>query len=246
LTDAKQFFLDLWEDVKSVLPEDLDEVSKAALQRLRGTAPEDTLFSTYASHFDTLASKAEEIAVKHVQMEVLRELKPYFAKRWDVQTEEDAASSLALSPELTGPLTLYSTLLAALKEALPVPQLQSCYRKIASTFSEHLYGRIATAKVFSQIGGQQFLDDVRLGWEEAPRANGVRRPEVALAKLKSAAVLLALPTGEDAGGPFGKMIRAAWDSDDKYTPLAEELGVANLTRKEAQAVLKKRPECWRA
>jgi hypothetical protein len=167
-------------------------------------------------------------------------------RRWDLPTVLDEPPASVLSPELSGPLTLYTTLLAGLKEALPMPQLQACYRKIASTFAEHLYGRVATAKIFSATGGQQLLEDVQFGWLEAARDQGIRRPEVALTKIRSAAVLLALPAGESAGQTsFAKAVAAAWDSDAAFTNLAERLGADGLTRREAQAVLKKRPECWR-
>jgi hypothetical protein len=54
----------------------------ASLQSLRDDEPAEdaALFSNYIAQFASVASRAEEMSIKHVQKEVLGELKPYFAK----------------------------------------------------------------------------------------------------------------------------------------------------------------------
>lgn len=67
-------------------------------------------------------------------------------------------------------------------------------------------------------------------------------------KIKDAARLLALPAGVDAAGgiSFAKAMSAAWnDNDDKFGQVLKDVGVLELSRSQAQAVLRKRPECWK-
>ena len=67
-------------------------------------------------------------------------------------------------------------------------------------------------------------------------------------KVKDAARLLALPAGVDAGAgiSFAKAMSAAWnDNDAKFAQVMQDMGVKDLSRSQAQAVLRKRPECWK-
>ena len=156
-------------------------------------------------------------------------------------------NNLALSAELLPPLTIYAAMLSTLASSLPATVLQTLFRKIATAIQDYLYARVATSKVFSAAGGAQFLDDVQYGWEQASRDNKIRRPEAGMGKIKDAAVLLSLPSGEVSSGfSLAKLVAAAWESDSKFAEVGQLLGLQAITRKEAQAVLKKRPECWRA
>lgn len=154
----------------------------------------------------------------------------------------------ALSPEITAALTLYQALLTSLSSSLPPAQFQPIFRHIASSISDLLYSKIAISRIFSQQGGQQLLYDITSGWEAAATEARVRKPTTGMHKVKDAARLLALPAGVDAGAgiSFAKAMSAAWnDNDAKFGQVMQDMGVKDLSRSQAQAVLRKRPECWK-
>ena len=77
-----QFFLDLWQDIKDLPFDGLDEDTITAIDALQSgnRSKESTLFSGYAAAFQGLSDKAGEMLVKHTVKEVLSELKVYGTK----------------------------------------------------------------------------------------------------------------------------------------------------------------------
>ena len=209
-------------------------------------------FETEAKQFGTLATRTDEVIVKHVVREVTGELKAYMNKRWDGEAVAEDETGTGLSSELLSALALYSALLGSLVMSLPPSLLAPLQRRIGQALAAYIEPRIATSRVFSQAGGQQILRDVEQGWIAAARDAGVTRaPEVAWAHLHDAALLLALPAGTTSGISISKAMQAAWDtdlgSDIRLAKVLEQMGVTAMTeRKEVQAVLRKRPEVWKS
>jgi hypothetical protein len=264
-----QFFLDLWQDLRdiSAIDERTRVTSGKVLDLDRSGSNNSTLFDGLADSFAKLSKRVDGLIVRHVSREVTSELEAYVAKRWDFKetsTDDDDGDDeeLSLSPELPGPLSLYSTLLSSLRDTLPPVLVVPLYREIAGSIERFLVDRVAVARTFSERGGKQFRFDVVYGWMEAAReGGGLRRPENGMRKLLDAGALLALPAGqtgqhggggggvkeEDTGPSFATVMRLAWD-DDGTRELAEVLqrmGVLAMTRDEVKRVLRRRPECWR-
>ena len=84
-----QFFLDLWQDLKELSLDGLDEDTRAAAERLvlDSNNDESTLFDGFADSFMKLATRTEEILNKHVLKEVLSELKVYTSKYVQLMSE---------------------------------------------------------------------------------------------------------------------------------------------------------------
>lgn len=73
---ALQFFLEMWQDIKELSLQHLDSEFRDGIQKLRQHDPTG-LFDSFTKSFDSLAARSDELLVRHVQREVVGELKPY-------------------------------------------------------------------------------------------------------------------------------------------------------------------------
>ncbi|KAK4702207.1 RAD50-interacting protein 1, partial [Phenoliferia sp. Uapishka_3] len=245
------FFLSLYHYVRTnVVPDDLKAAAEAGLEKSEGT-----LFDGTRKTFTKLADRAEETIVRHVVREVMTELKAYLGRRWDTPPPEDEAQvDFTLTTDLISPLSLFSSLLSTLVTSFPPALSTTLYRRISSTLSATLYDRLLTNRTWSETGANQLNYDIEHGFLQAGREAGISRGvgkgwEV----LKGGGKVLALPAslGRYVPGPsFADIMKMAFDDAvPEHTVLEkmEEIGVGEVVgRKEVlQALLRRRPECWR-
>ncbi|GAA6009959.1 hypothetical protein JCM11491_000881 [Sporobolomyces phaffii] len=228
-----------------------------------------TVFDRERTTFRELADRSEDLIVRHCTREVVAELKPYFAKRFDLedQEEEEDDAELSLSPELVPALALLSSLLAALVAAYPATTLASLYRRIAASVSRVLVDRVVVAHAWTERSARTRLRyDFEHGFVAAGKDAGVplrgieRGWELAKASIKVVALpaAAAAAAADDEGSrydpgrqwTFSKVMQVVWDDDDAtgaYERMMEDLGVGDdvLTRREVKTLLRQRPECWR-
>lgn len=73
----------MWQDIKDLPPHQLYPDMREPLRKLQtgqvGHEPQ-ALFDAFATSFEGLAARASELLVRHVQREVVGELKPYLAR----------------------------------------------------------------------------------------------------------------------------------------------------------------------
>ncbi|GAA5849815.1 hypothetical protein JCM5353_008618 [Sporobolomyces roseus] len=222
-----------------------------------------TLFDREKKVYEDLADRSEDLIVRHCTREIVGGLKPYFGKRFDLQSEfEDSSRDLSLSSELLTPLSLLSSLLKALVDSYPPSTLTSLYRRISQSLSRVLFDRLYTSHNWSESGAHQLEYDLEHGFLAAGReagmpTRGIRRGwEVALGGAK----VLGLPTKVEPGNyepgaswTFSKVMKVVWDEEQsvddeegEYVGMMEDLGVGEtLEKSEVKMLLRKRPECWR-
>ncbi|KAI5481051.1 hypothetical protein MNV49_006237 [Pseudohyphozyma bogoriensis] len=250
------FFLSLFEflkEQKASIPAEL----KSAAETLLATS-EGTLFDEQRKTFGQLADKAEELVVKHVARDVLAELKAYLGRRWDFAPPEDEEEP-SLTPDLIAPLSLFSALLSTIVASFPPTLATTLYRRISASLSVSLYDRLLVNRTWSESGAKQLNWDIEYGFLQAGREAGIKRGVGrGWELLTGGAKIMALPassgssnaSGEDAGASFASIMKLAFDDavpEHQVTAAMEELGVGELVgRKEIlQALLRRRPECWR-
>lgn len=149
------------------------------------------------------------------------------------------------------PLTTYSAQLAHLVRILPPATSRKLYRAIVSHISNHIMQRAVYAgwSKFTENGGRELLSEVE-AWIEASRhgleeSAAIRFPEFAWTQLHEAARVLALPkdlTPEKSMTYSQAMALVFGDDYDRFT---KSLGLKEMPQEQAQAVMRRRVECWR-
>ncbi|GAA5921613.1 hypothetical protein JCM1841_000155 [Sporobolomyces salmonicolor] len=219
-----------------------------------------TLFDREKKVFEDLADRSEDLIVRHCVREVVSELKPYFGKRFDLPSDAETTTDLSLSPELLSPLSLLSSLLRTLVASYPPSTLTALYRRISTSLSQALYDRLLVSHSWTEPGASQFQYDLEHGFLAAGREAGIQRGlargwEVA----RAGARVLGLPTQASQQGAyvpggewtFSKVMQVVWEEEDdgegsRFAAVMDELGVGEaLGRAEVQALMRRRPECWR-
>ncbi|GAA5951427.1 hypothetical protein JCM21900_004406 [Sporobolomyces salmonicolor] len=219
-----------------------------------------TLFDREKKTFEDLADRSEDLIVRHCVREVVSELKPYFGKRFDLPSDAETTTDLSLSPELLSPLSLLSSLLRTLVASYPLSTLTALYRRISTSLSQALYDRLLVSHSWTEPGASQFQYDLEHGFLAAGREGGIQRGlargwEVA----RAGARVLGLPTQASQQGAyvpggewtFSKVMQVVWEEEDdgegsRFAAVMDELGVGEaLGRAEVQALMRRRPECWR-
>lgn len=102
---------------------------------------------------------------------------------------------------------------------------------------------------FSDIGGQELLVEVE-AWIEASRhglegSNVIRFPEIAWTQLHEAAKVLALPRDVTPEKTMTYSQAMALVFGNEYERFMESLGLKEMSQDQAQAVMRRRIECWR-
>lgn len=179
-------------------------------------------------------------------------------RRWNLDPRDDSSAPMELSPLAVPAISMWTALVRTLHSTLPTPRASPLFRQAAAEVQDFLVGRIVLSRSMTAIsleGGRQFSFDAAYGWVGALRSGDggegeVRRPETALRRLLDVGVLLALPTEPAAGEQdlltFSRAMQAAFSDDEPaFRRTMDEVGVRSLARSEVQAVLRRRPECWR-
>ncbi|KAJ9116397.1 hypothetical protein QFC22_004839 [Naganishia vaughanmartiniae] len=198
--------------------------------------------------FNLLLARAEDLIIKHITHEVERDLKQHLTRRWDTPTSPEETR---LDPALVSPLTTFSAQLAHLVRILPPAKSRKLYRSIVSHISNHIMQRAVYAgwSKFTETGGRELLNEVE-AWIEASRhgledSNAIRFPEFAWSQLHEAARVLALPKDltPEKSMTFSQAMALVFGDD--YNRFTESLGLKEMPQEQAQAVMRRRIECWR-
>ncbi|CED85107.1 ER to golgi transport protein/RAD50-interacting protein 1 [Phaffia rhodozyma] len=184
---------------------------------------EHTLFDEPVNRFDALFSRAEDVMVRHICLEVESELKPHLTRRWDISSSSATTTTasddpLSLPPTLIGPLRILSTHLTYLSTRLPPTTLSSIYRRVVSHLTTHLTHRTIFGgwSKFTCLGGRALRRELD-GWIDTSKAalgGKVKRPEGPWRRLTDIARVLSIPSDE------GNDADADADEDDGF---AEEI-----------------------
>lgn len=111
-----------------------------------------------------------------------------------VQQRQDSVGPPPLSPELTGPLSLFTSLLTTLVASYPAAVATTLYRRIAVQLSTSLYDRLLVNRTWSEAGAHQLNADLEQGFLAAGRQAGIRRGVArGWDKLIGGAIIMALP-----------------------------------------------------
>ncbi|GAA5857348.1 hypothetical protein JCM8547_002233 [Rhodosporidiobolus lusitaniae] len=255
------FFLTLYDYLNSAnsTPGKLDRALQDAAEDVLDNS-EGTIFDRERKYLETQADRSEDLIVRHCAREVVNELKPYFAKRWDLADEE--MQDLSLSAELIAPLSLLSSLLSTLVQSFPISTSVSLYRRIASSLSQTLFDRLLVPNGWTLAGAHQFQYDLENGFFVAGREAGIPRNRLARGwdVAKGGATVLALPAQASQQGAylpggewtFSRVMQVAFDDAEgegegtKFGEMMDDLSVGEaLNKDEVKQLLRRRPECWR-
>jgi hypothetical protein len=177
--------------------------------------------------------------------------------RWDfTRSDEEKEEDTTLTPDLIAPLSLLAALLKSLTSSLPIALSTTLYRRIATGLSVGLYDRLLVNRAWSEDAARQLIFDLEHGFLQAGREAGVQRGvgrgwEI----MVEGAKVMAIPsssTTSSGGVSFSKVMQSAWDDStgegegSKFADLMTEVGVGEtLSKREVQAIMRRRPECWR-
>ena len=226
--------------------------------------PTDTassVFDLIIDKYATLCSRAEDMIVRHITVEVENDLKQHLTRytssstdhlcqltihrRWDQAASEDREPDASL---LNG-ITALSTHLGELAQTLPILTTSRLYRRIVSHVSNHIQQRAVYAgwSKFSAVGGKDFADEIT-DWRQAsasalPKGMSVDAPWTRLVDISR---VLSLPTASRDLPTFSQAMAAAWsDGQEALQAFTQRLGLVDLNRADLQGVLRRRIECWR-
>ncbi|WVQ98696.1 hypothetical protein IAU59_005827 [Kwoniella sp. CBS 9459] len=232
-----------------------------------------SVFDILVERYDMLTSRAEDMIVRLVTVEVENELKQHLTRRWDLPPSTEISEP---SPHLLSAMTTYTSHLKTISSLLPALVLSRLYRKVVDHLSNHIIQRGVYAgwSKFTEHGGRDFQNEVS-EWKEvstsalnpsastaslassAPELNGYPiLTKAAWKKLDEIAKVLVLPTGQSqplgssTSGKgtnevtFAQAMASVWDSESGLHAFKQRLGV-ELSREELQAILRRRVECWR-
>jgi hypothetical protein len=168
---------------------------------------------------------------------------------------------LTLSQSLNAPLSLFNSLLKTLSISLPPTTVSSLYRRIAMSLSSALFDRLLVNRIWSEQGGKQVKHDFEEGFMRVATTSGIRRGGAGIGwEIYKAGVLvmaLGAQVEGERGVTFSKVMQVAFDDHDHgaadgedegaaFRTVMESLGISErVGKKEIQAVLRRRPECWR-
>ncbi|KAI1319265.1 hypothetical protein EDD11_004402 [Mortierella claussenii] len=274
--------------------EDSEEEGGIHKKRLDETG---TIFDEPVQAFDKLSKRIQDLIIHNMTKQVFGSMKPYVSLRsWpqiefstpahpqspvnqdnlslssqQQQQQQERLENDDVSPELYHPLTLLTHSLEFLARVLPMRHFTGLYKQMSLEMQDFIWQKLVMKNSFSELGGQQFARDVRIGLFGAGRKCGIKRPENYHRKLRDAAVLLSLqsakansPTGlfdpdrrvaksEVKGDAAAKrtlaQIMAVLFDDDRdqeeVKSQLEAIGVMSLRVSEAKDVIRRRVECWR-
>ncbi|WAQ89297.1 hypothetical protein PtA15_10A721 [Puccinia triticina] len=232
-----------------------------------------TLFSPAVARFEELAKRAEAAIVRQVVQEISAELKPYFAKRWDLESAPEtegsgggAAEVDELSPEIVPAIGLWKARMNYLRGTVgPRVKLDRLVKPIAQEIEAKLLLKMVfepfSIRAISHRGGLQIQFDLLFGWLNtttaslsADRSTQPLRLERHFSKVLDACKLLTCPSASSPSSVsaplmFEELVRICFDEASPEREckrvLKERVQVSCLSRSECQLVLKRRPECWK-
>ncbi|ODO11585.1 hypothetical protein I350_00367 [Cryptococcus amylolentus CBS 6273] len=216
-----------------------------------------SIFEVIIDRYSQLSSRAEDMIVKLVTVEVENDLKQHLTRTWDNPPSTETSEP---SPHLIAALTTYTSHLSALLPLLPPIASSRVYRRIVHDLSRHILQRGVYSgwSKFSEQGGRDFQSEVK-EWQEATAEAfsryeregkvGVDIPfQLPWVKLEQVAVILSLPTSSSTEGnvpTFPQAMAAAWANDASAQAFGQRVGV-QTDRTELQGLLRRRMECWKS
>ncbi|KAF8602692.1 hypothetical protein BDV93DRAFT_523797 [Ceratobasidium sp. AG-I] len=241
------FFLELWTEIneRSALRAKVEAHPSlpATSHAHKGDEVHGTLFDELVGQYSVIATRAEDMVVRHVSSEVEVELKSYFARQWEKSNADDDDESVVIPATLVSPLTTLSTHLSLLAKTLSSSTSAALYRRVASSLASHIlqrsvlhfgHGRLTPSR------GAAFAREARLWVEASQMAMPNRRVEAPWQRLLDGARLVAIKEGEE----FEAARWALWDgTEEQCKAFAEAIGVKTLDRKEMKDALRARSDC---
>lgn len=219
-----------------------------SLQGMRVDGP--AIFEVMSKRFEALSGRAEEMMVRHISMEVERDLKPHLTRRWDTP-DDSAVEALEWQPgtALVTAMSALSSQLGHLARTLPPKDLSKIYRLTVAHLSNHILQRVVYAgwSKYTAAGGLELALEVA-AWCEAcviGLDGHVRKPEAPWRELRDASVILSLPQEPSADGTpaFSQAMALAFGGD--MDRLKERLNIVALDDQRVHAIMRRRIECWR-
>lgn len=130
------------------------------------------------------------------------------------------------------------------------------------SLSSALFDRLLVNRIWSEQGGKQVKHDFEEGFIRVATTSGIRRGGAGIGWETYKAGVLVMALGAQAEGEsgvtFSKVMQVAFDDHDHasaangedegqaFRTVMESLGISErVGKKEIQAVLRRRPECWR-
>ncbi|KAA1084759.1 hypothetical protein PGT21_035142 [Puccinia graminis f. sp. tritici] len=167
------FYAELYEKLKQEKTPPTPEVERFLRSVEAVGALDPTLFSPSVVRFEELAKRTEAAIVRQVVQEIMTELKPYFAKRWDIEDEEGAEGSAGevdeLSREIVPAISLWKSRMNYLRQTVePTVKLARLVKPIAKEIEAKLLLKIIfepfSIRAITRRGGLQFHFDLVFGW----------------------------------------------------------------------------------
>ncbi|KAF9904047.1 hypothetical protein BX616_001416 [Lobosporangium transversale] len=169
------------------------------------------IFDDTVQGCERLSKKIQELIIRNITKDVFGSMKPYVSLRSWPQIEFSAQSPMEqnplqqqqqqqqqrlenddVSPELYQPITLLTHGFEFLYSTLPAKYFTLLYKQTSLEIQDFIWQKIIMKNSFSELGGQQFARDIRIGLFGAGRKCGIKRPENYHRKLRDAAILLSL------------------------------------------------------
>ncbi|PLW45744.1 hypothetical protein PCANC_08061 [Puccinia coronata f. sp. avenae] len=176
--DDDLFYAELYDKLKrEKLAHNADV--EALLKSIEETGGMDgTLFSPLVARFEELSRRAEAGIVRQVVQEVTTELKPYFAKRWDLADEETSEGEGGggsgreideLSTEIVAAMSVWKSRMGYLAGTVgPVVKLHKLGKQIGKEVERKLLEQMVfhpfSIRAVTLRGALQFEFDVVFGW----------------------------------------------------------------------------------
>lgn len=208
------------------------------------------IFGDICKRFEALSARAEEMMIRHISLEVERDLKSHLTRRWDTP-EDSSADALEWQPgtALVTAMSALSSQLGLLARTLPPKDLSKIYRLTVAHLSNHILQRAVFAgwSKYTATGGLELALEVD-AWCEVciiGLDGHVRKPEAPWRELRDASVILSLPQEPSGDGrpSFSQAMALAFGGD--LDRLRERLGIVALEDQKIQAIMRRRIECWR-
>lgn len=214
-----------------------------------------SIFDVLIERFKALTSRAEDMTVRLISVEVENDLREHMKRRWDLAASDE--SNQTYDASLVAGLTTFSSLLGELR-ILPSLDTSRVYRKVVKHLTNHISQRCVYAgwSKFSVKGGQDFIAELS-DWRHAAASvlSGGAENEGIPANLvdapweglMDAGKLLSLPMdAEDKQSDvtFGEAMAAAWGGEESFRGFLSRARIS-MSRDDLQALLRRRVECWR-
>jgi len=173
------FYAELYDELKREKMPATAEVEKLlnSIEAVDGL--DRTLFSGLVARFEELSRRAEAAIVRQVVQEIMVELKPYFAKRWDLEVTEGVEGGAGggggcgevdeLSVEIVPAISVWKSRIKYLRETIrPTIKMNKLMKPITKEIECKLLDKMIfepfSIRSITLAGGRQLEFDVMFGW----------------------------------------------------------------------------------